>query len=119
MNSETQQAKQEQAPQSPSNQENDRDRIIAELIRANSVLKANISTLYRTARAEIARKNGRISELQSDLDDLLFKRMKSGASQGSSGGKSYSSASNRSHNNDGECSENASCNINPKNGDVN
>ena len=49
-------------------QENDRDRIIAELTRANSVLKANISTLYRTARAEIARKNYRIEELQAKLD---------------------------------------------------
>lgn len=56
-------------------QENDRDKIIAELTRANGILKANISTLYRTARAEIARKNDRIVELQSEVDDLLFKRM--------------------------------------------
>lgn len=56
-------------------QENDRDKIVAELTRANGILKANISTLYRTARAEIARKNERIAELQANLDDLLFKRM--------------------------------------------
>ena len=56
-------------------QENDPDKIITELAKANSVLKANISTLYRTARAEITRKNDRIAELQSQLDDLLFKRM--------------------------------------------
>lgn len=49
---------------------------IKELTSANIILKANISTLYRTARAEIARKNERISELQSELDDLLFKRMR-------------------------------------------
>lgn len=50
------------------------DKRIAELTRANGILKANISTLYRTARAEIARKNDRISGLQSELDDLIFKR---------------------------------------------
>jgi len=53
----------------------ERDKSIAELTRTNGILKANISTLYRTARAEIARKNDRISELQSELDNLLFKRM--------------------------------------------
>lgn len=52
-----------------------KDARIAELTRANGILKANISTLYRTAKAEIARKNARISELQSELDDLIFKRM--------------------------------------------
>lgn len=56
-------------------QENDRDKILTELTRANSILKANISTLYRTARAEIARKNDRIAELQTEVDNLLFKRM--------------------------------------------
>lgn len=56
-------------------QENDKEKIIAELTRANGILKANISTLYRTAKAEIARKNDRITELQSELDNLLFKRM--------------------------------------------
>lgn len=56
-------------------QENDRDKIIEELSRANVVLKANISVLYRTARAEIARKNERITELQSEVDNLLFRRM--------------------------------------------
>lgn len=47
---------------------------IAELTKINTVLKANISTLYRTAKAEIQRKNDRISELQSELDDLIFRR---------------------------------------------
>lgn len=56
--------------------ENDvKDARIVELTRANGILKANISTLYRTAKAEIERKNARITELQSELDDLIFKRM--------------------------------------------
>lgn len=56
--------------------ENDaREARIEELTRANGILKANISTLYRTAKAEIERKNARIAELQSELDDLIFKRM--------------------------------------------
>lgn len=48
---------------------------IAELLKANGVLKANISTLYRTARAEIARKDERIRDLQSELDTLIFRRL--------------------------------------------
>lgn len=56
-------------------EESANERKIAELTRANGILKANISTLYRTARAEISRKNDRIAELQSELDDLIFKRM--------------------------------------------
>lgn len=52
----------------------DLEKKIAELTSANTILKANISTLYRTARAEIARKDERISELQSELDNLIFKR---------------------------------------------
>lgn len=55
----------------------DLEKRIAELTSANTILKANISTLYRTARAEIARKDERISELQSELDNLIFKRTKS------------------------------------------
>lgn len=52
-----------------------KDARLIELTRANGILKANISTLYRTAKAEIERKDARISELQSELDDLIFKRM--------------------------------------------
>lgn len=48
---------------------------LEELTRTNSILKANISTLYRTARAEFARKDDRIAQLQSELDDLIFKRL--------------------------------------------
>lgn len=51
-----------------------RDKTIEDLKRTNIVLKANISTLFKTARAEIARKNERIADLQSELDDLIFKR---------------------------------------------
>lgn len=55
--------------------ENDAEHKIAELMRANGILKANISTLYRTARAEIARKDERIRDLQAELDDLIFRRL--------------------------------------------
>ena len=77
-------ASQQQASTSASepDQENDPTKVIAELIRTNGILKANISTLYRTARAEIARKNERISELQAQLDDLLFKRMNRASQSG-------------------------------------
>lgn len=54
---------------------NDLSKKVDELTHANNVLKANISTLYRTAKAEIARKNERILELQNELDNLIFKRM--------------------------------------------
>jgi hypothetical protein len=95
--------KESQTTASPStNQENDRDRIIAELTHANGILKANISTLYRTARAEIARKNDRISELQSSLDDLLFKRMNQRASQ--NGSRHSSSAATNEGGDSGVCS---------------
>lgn len=53
-----------------------------ELVAANTILKANISTLFRTAKAEIARKDQRIAELQSELDDLIFKRMKTSQKRG-------------------------------------
>lgn len=55
--------------------ENDAEKKVAELMKANSILKANISTLYRTARAEIARKDERIRDLQSELDNLIFRRL--------------------------------------------
>lgn len=88
--------------ESSCNQENDRDRIIAELTRANGILKANISTLYRTARAEIARKNDRISELQSSLDDILFKRMNHRAVQ--SGSLSSTTTTTNDRSDTGVCS---------------
>lgn len=40
----------------------------------NRVLKANISSLYKTAVAEIERKNGQISGLRSQVDDLILRR---------------------------------------------
>lgn len=40
----------------------------------NAVLKANISTLFKTAQNEIQRKDKRIADLQAELDDLIFKR---------------------------------------------
>lgn len=51
-----------------------RDVMIEDLRRTNTILKANISTLFRTARAEMLRKNERIAELQSELDNLIFRR---------------------------------------------
>lgn len=51
-----------------------KDAEINELKKRNQTLKANISTLYKTAKAEIDRKDKRISALQSQLDDLIFKR---------------------------------------------
>lgn len=48
---------------------------VAELTRTNGILKANISTLYRTARLEIARKDDRISQLQLELDETIFRLM--------------------------------------------
>lgn len=63
-----------ESPTDTNNTINDSDRKIIELTKANSILKANISTLYRTARAEIARKDERIIELQSELDNLIFRR---------------------------------------------
>lgn len=59
----------------PKEDSNDLSKKVDELTHANNVLKANISTLYRTAKAEIARKNERILELQNELDNLIFKRM--------------------------------------------
>lgn len=55
--------------------ESDKDSLIAELTRSNRVLKANISTLYRTARAELCKKDQQISTLRNELDDLIFKRL--------------------------------------------
>lgn len=67
-------APQQQLLQPQSTKVEDLEKKVAELTRANTILKANISTLYRTAKAEIARKDDRIAELQSELDDLIFKR---------------------------------------------
>lgn len=61
--------------ESKTQKENDAEIKVAELTKANNILKANISTLYRTARAEIARKDERIRDLQSELDNLIFRRL--------------------------------------------
>jgi hypothetical protein len=45
----------------------DNDRLRAE----NETLKRNIGTLYRTAKAELARKDERIGSLQSQIDSKM------------------------------------------------
>lgn len=77
---------------SDDNKEDSRDKRIAELTSANTILKANISTLYRTARAEISRKDKRISDLEMELsetksafDDLIFRRRRNVQEQSPSG----------------------------------
>lgn len=44
------------------------------LEKENRILKANISSLYKTAIAEVDRKNSQINELRSQLDDLILRR---------------------------------------------
>ena len=44
------------------------------LEKENRILKANISSLYKTAIAEVDRKNSQINELRSELDDLILRR---------------------------------------------
>lgn len=44
------------------------------LEKENRILKANISSLYKTAIAEVDRKNSQINELRSSLDDLILRR---------------------------------------------
>lgn len=46
----------------------------AVLEKENRILKANISSLYKTAIAEVDRKNSQINELRSELDDLILRR---------------------------------------------
>jgi len=43
--------------------------------RENKILKANISSLYKTAKAEIDRKRDQITELRRELDDLILRRI--------------------------------------------
>lgn len=45
-----------------------------ELERKNGIVLNNISSLYKTAKEEIERKNIEITELRAKLDHLLFKR---------------------------------------------
>ena len=47
-----------------------------ELNRTVTVLKTNISSLYKTAKTEIDRKGQQIKELQSELDSLKFRKFK-------------------------------------------
>ncbi|XP_015784867.1 uncharacterized protein LOC107362343 [Tetranychus urticae] len=44
------------------------------MVMVNKILKTNISSLYKTAKAELERKNDRISELTRQIDDLVFRR---------------------------------------------
>lgn len=46
----------------------------SKLERENRVLKANISSLYKTALAEIERKGQQLTEVQSKLDDYILRR---------------------------------------------
>ena len=47
---------------------------LAKLEKVNTILKANISSLFKTAKAELQRKNDRIAELTNKLDDFIFRR---------------------------------------------
>lgn len=47
-----------------------------ELNRKIAILKTNISSLYKTARSEIDRKNQQIKSLQEQLDTIKFRRNK-------------------------------------------
>ena len=46
------------------------------LEKENRILKANISSLFKTAVSEIERKDGQISQLRSELDDFILRRNK-------------------------------------------
>ena len=60
------------------------------LEKENRILKANISSLYKTAASEIQRKDSQMADLRGQLDDLILRRHRS--SQGS-----HSSSSSSSH----------------------
>lgn len=54
--------------------------IAAEKVRLekeNRILKANISSLYKTAVAEIKRKDSQMADLRQQLDDLILRRHRS------------------------------------------
>lgn len=44
------------------------------LLKENRLLKANISSLYKSALSEIRRKDHQISELRNQLDDIILRR---------------------------------------------
>jgi len=46
----------------------------ANLKKQNDILKRNISSLFKTAVAEIDRKNTQLKELQTRLDDIVLRR---------------------------------------------
>lgn len=52
-----------------------------ELERKNGIVMNNISSLYKTAKGELERKNNEITELREKLDRLLFKRKNGSAHQ--------------------------------------
>lgn len=55
--------------------------VIEKCNKVNAILKANISSLYKTAKAEITRKDDMISELRKKLDDIIFRRNQSQCSK--------------------------------------
>lgn len=58
-------------------QKEEYEKILAEnanLRKQNDILKANISSLFKTAVAEIDRKNTQLKELQTRLDDIVLRR---------------------------------------------
>ena len=46
----------------------------SKLDKENRILKANISSLYKTALSEIERKTKQLSDVQTKLDDLILRR---------------------------------------------
>lgn len=64
------------------------------LEKENRILKANISSLYKTAKAEIERKDSIIADLRQELDDLKFRRNRHHSPAPSS---SHSSSSHHHH----------------------
>jgi predicted phage gp36 major capsid-like protein len=47
---------------------------VKELTRCNTIMKNNISSLYKTARAELDRKDAEIARLREQLDQILFRK---------------------------------------------
>ena len=55
---------------------------LARMTRINKILKTNISSLFKTAKAELERKNERIAQLTQQYDDLVFRRRKKSTNTG-------------------------------------
>jgi hypothetical protein len=65
----------------------------------NRVLKANISSLYKTAKAEIERKTAQNAELRRELDNLILRRNQASSSRVSSSPDSRSRSRDTSSSN--------------------